>query len=63
MQNMGLFHYQIFHEILQSSHQIYSYDELSKYAVTRVSRAFNAEGGTMFKLEESGELYPVCFRI
>jgi len=57
---LGLFHFQLMYDILQELHFIYDEEKLAAYVVDKLSAALNAEAGTVFRLEENGDFYPLA---
>ncbi|MBN2406204.1 MAG: GAF domain-containing protein [Elusimicrobia bacterium] len=57
---MGLFHFQIMYDVLHDLHFKHSEEELLDFVVSKLSEAFNSEGGTIFILKEGNRLYPAA---
>lgn len=57
---LGLFHFQVLYDVLHDMHFIHEEEELGNYIVSKLAVAFNAEGGTIFKLMRENKLYPLA---
>ncbi|MEK6543727.1 MAG: GAF domain-containing protein [Elusimicrobiota bacterium] len=57
---LGLFHFQLLYQVLESIHYIYEEHELANTVLKSISTALNAEGGTIFKLMPDQSLYPLA---
>jgi PAS domain S-box-containing protein len=57
---LGLFHFQLLHNVLERIHFVYNEDELAETVLEHVSQALYAEGGTIFQLQPAGVLFPLA---
>lgn len=57
---LGLFHFQLLHQVLEKIHFIHSEEDLGTTVLESVSQALNAEGGTIFRLQTGGALLPLA---
>ena len=53
---LGLFHFQVLYTILENIHYIYDEHQLSEVVLDNISHALNAEGGTIFRLSDDGNV-------
>lgn len=57
---LGLFHFQLLYEVLERIHYIYDENELAQSVLQSISSALNAEGGTIFRRKQNGQLFPLA---
>lgn len=58
---LGLFHYQLLTHVLESIHFIYDEEMLANAILGNVSKALNAEGGSIFKImEDNSTILPLA---
>jgi len=57
---LGLFHFQLLYQVLERIHYIYEEEALANSVLQSISSALNAEGGTVFRRNGDGTLFPLA---